>query len=115
MNRRSNSWLPPPWAILAMMVLGFNEAMALLRCPLFPPLVFFLSPLFWYLEGDFCPLFPFKFTILSSVFFVRNPLLLVAVVVIYFMLRALWVQMDLENDFQSGLVLYFIVLSLRRL
>lgn len=29
--RRSNSWLPPPWAIVAIAVLGFNEFMALLR------------------------------------------------------------------------------------
>lgn len=28
---KSNNWLPPPWAILAMIVLGFNEFMLLLR------------------------------------------------------------------------------------
>ena len=30
-NRRNNNWLPPPWAILALVVLGFNEFMTLLR------------------------------------------------------------------------------------
>lgn len=34
MSKRSNSWLPPPWAIVAIVVLGFNEFMALLRNPL---------------------------------------------------------------------------------
>ncbi|KAI5332202.1 hypothetical protein L3X38_022331 [Prunus dulcis] len=26
-HKRSNNWLPPPWAIMAMIVLGFNEFM----------------------------------------------------------------------------------------
>lgn len=30
-NKRNNSWLPPPWAIVAILVLGFNEFMTLLR------------------------------------------------------------------------------------
>ncbi|PIA46776.1 hypothetical protein AQUCO_01500372v1 [Aquilegia coerulea] len=30
-NKRNNNWLPPPWAILALVVLGFNEFMTLLR------------------------------------------------------------------------------------
>ncbi|CAK9182102.1 unnamed protein product [Ilex paraguariensis] len=33
--KRDNNWLPPPWAILAMVVLGFNEFMLLLRNPLY--------------------------------------------------------------------------------
>ncbi|XVF40018.1 hypothetical protein PTKIN_Ptkin01aG0078800 [Pterospermum kingtungense] len=33
--KRSNNWLPPPWAIVAMFVLGFNEFMLLLRNPLY--------------------------------------------------------------------------------
>ncbi|MBA0811110.1 hypothetical protein Gohar_003041, partial [Gossypium harknessii] len=32
--KQSNNWLPPPWAIVAMVVLGFNEFMLLLRNPL---------------------------------------------------------------------------------
>lgn len=31
-NKRNNNFLPPPWAIVAMLVLGFNEFMSLLRC-----------------------------------------------------------------------------------
>ncbi|KMZ59733.1 putative Protein SEY1 [Zostera marina] len=34
-NIRSNSRIPPAWAILAILVLGFNEFMALLRNPLY--------------------------------------------------------------------------------
>ncbi|KAL2899542.1 Protein ROOT HAIR DEFECTIVE 3 [Bienertia sinuspersici] len=34
-SRRSNNWLPPPWAIAAMLILGFNEFMTLLRNPLY--------------------------------------------------------------------------------
>lgn len=30
-NKRSNNWLPPPWAMVALVVLGFNEFMTLLR------------------------------------------------------------------------------------
>ncbi|KAL3520395.1 hypothetical protein ACH5RR_018544 [Cinchona calisaya] len=33
--KRSNNWVPPPWAIMAMVVLGFNEFMLLLRNPLY--------------------------------------------------------------------------------
>ncbi|KAM7500350.1 hypothetical protein LguiA_024764 [Lonicera macranthoides] len=33
--KRNNNWLPPAWAILAMIVLGFNEFMLLLRNPLY--------------------------------------------------------------------------------
>ncbi|KAL0363715.1 UNVERIFIED_CONTAM: protein ROOT HAIR defective [Sesamum calycinum] len=32
--KRGNNWLPPPWAIMAMIILGFNEFMLLLRNPL---------------------------------------------------------------------------------
>ncbi|XP_020575256.1 protein ROOT HAIR DEFECTIVE 3-like [Phalaenopsis equestris] len=34
-HRRSNALLPPPWAIVAIAVLGFNELMMLLRNPLY--------------------------------------------------------------------------------
>ncbi|KAK4774858.1 hypothetical protein SAY86_009793 [Trapa natans] len=39
-NRRSNTWFPPPWAIVALIVLGFNEFMTLLRNPLYVGLIF---------------------------------------------------------------------------
>ncbi|KFK38735.1 hypothetical protein AALP_AA3G153600 [Arabis alpina] len=39
-NRRNNNWLPPPWAILALVVLGFNEFMTLLRNPLWLGVLF---------------------------------------------------------------------------
>ncbi|XLT03223.1 hypothetical protein HN51_052574 [Arachis hypogaea] len=35
--KRSNNWLPPPWAIMAMVILGFNEFMLLLNCLVFYP------------------------------------------------------------------------------
>ncbi|XP_024527496.1 protein ROOT HAIR DEFECTIVE 3 homolog 2 [Selaginella moellendorffii] len=41
-NKRGASWLPPPWAIVAMVVLGFNEFMALLRNPIYLAVVFVL-------------------------------------------------------------------------
>ncbi|XP_052305077.1 protein ROOT HAIR DEFECTIVE 3 isoform X1 [Populus trichocarpa] len=34
-HKRNNNWLPPPWAIVALVVLGFNEFMTLLRNPLY--------------------------------------------------------------------------------
>nr|XP_010925000.3 LOW QUALITY PROTEIN: protein ROOT HAIR DEFECTIVE 3 [Elaeis guineensis] len=39
-NKRSNNWLPPPWAIVAILVLGFNEFMTLLRNPLYLAVIF---------------------------------------------------------------------------
>ncbi|KAI4299294.1 hypothetical protein L6164_032765 [Bauhinia variegata] len=38
--KRSNNWLPPPWAIVAMVVLGFNEFMLLLKNPLYLMVMF---------------------------------------------------------------------------
>ncbi|KMZ69075.1 Protein ROOT HAIR DEFECTIVE 3 [Zostera marina] len=49
-NKRSNNWLPPPWAIAAILVLGFNEFMTLLRNPLylgFIFIVFLLAKALW--------------------------------------------------------------------
>ncbi|KAI4329155.1 hypothetical protein L6164_021448 [Bauhinia variegata] len=39
-NKRNNSWLPPPWAIAALVILGFNEFMTLLRNPLYVGVIF---------------------------------------------------------------------------
>ncbi|ONI11430.1 hypothetical protein PRUPE_4G106400 [Prunus persica] len=39
-HKRSNNWLPPPWAIMAMIVLGFNEFMLLLKNPLYLMVLF---------------------------------------------------------------------------
>lgn len=50
-SRKGNSWMPPPWAILAMIILGFNEAMALARNPLTAislALGFFLCRALWF-------------------------------------------------------------------
>ncbi|OIT20038.1 protein root hair defective 3 [Nicotiana attenuata] len=39
-NRRNNNWLPPPWAVVALLILGFNEFMTLLRNPLYLGVIF---------------------------------------------------------------------------
>ncbi|PWA50185.1 root hair defective protein [Artemisia annua] len=39
-NKRSSNWLPPPWAIVALFVLGFDEFMTLLRNPLYLVVIF---------------------------------------------------------------------------
>ncbi|KAF9690147.1 hypothetical protein SADUNF_Sadunf01G0165600 [Salix dunnii] len=39
-HKRNNNWLPPPWAIVALAVLGFNEFMTLLRNPLYLGVIF---------------------------------------------------------------------------
>ncbi|KAJ8774159.1 hypothetical protein K2173_009590 [Erythroxylum novogranatense] len=39
-NNRSNNWLPPPWAIIALFVLGFNEFMTILRNPFYLFVIF---------------------------------------------------------------------------
>ncbi|KAE8689883.1 Protein ROOT HAIR DEFECTIVE 3-like protein 2 [Hibiscus syriacus] len=39
-NKRSNNWLPPPWAIVALLVLGFNEFMTVLRNPFYLAVIF---------------------------------------------------------------------------
>ncbi|KAH7837002.1 hypothetical protein Vadar_008364 [Vaccinium darrowii] len=60
--KKSNHWLPPPWAILAMIVLGFNEFMLLLK----------------------------------------NPLYLMITFVVFLLAKALWVQMDIPEEFRHG-------------
>ncbi|GAB2293387.1 Cell wall protein rhd3 [Dionaea muscipula] len=61
-GKRGNNWLPPPWAIVAILVLGFNELMTLLRNPLYFALLF----------------------------------------VIFLVSKALWVQLDIPNEFRHG-------------
>jgi len=39
-NKRNNNWLPPPWALAAMAILGFNEFMTLLKNPLYLGVIF---------------------------------------------------------------------------
>jgi hypothetical protein len=41
-TKRGKSWLPPPWAMCAMVVLGFNEFVTLLRNPLYIAILFVL-------------------------------------------------------------------------
>ncbi|KAL8113720.1 protein ROOT HAIR DEFECTIVE 3-like isoform X3 [Apium graveolens] len=58
-SKRSNNWLPPPWAIVAMILLGFNEFMTLLRNPLWLLVIFvgyLLSKALWVqldISGEF--------------------------------------------------------------
>lgn len=58
-HKRSSNWLPPPWAIVAMVVLGFNEFMLLLKNPLYLMvffIIFLLSKALWVqmdLTGEF--------------------------------------------------------------
>ncbi|XP_042048217.1 protein ROOT HAIR DEFECTIVE 3-like, partial [Salvia splendens] len=63
-NKRNNNWLPPPWAIFALLILGFNEFMTLLR----------------------------------------NPLYLGVLFMIFLLLKAVWVQMDVSNEFRLGVL-----------
>ncbi|XP_073015514.1 LOW QUALITY PROTEIN: protein ROOT HAIR DEFECTIVE 3-like [Primulina eburnea] len=63
-SRRSNNWLPPPWAIIALVVLGFNEFMTLLR----------------------------------------NPLYLGVIFVVYLLIKALWMQLDIAGEFRNGVL-----------
>ncbi|GLT59121.1 hypothetical protein SLA2020_319580 [Shorea laevis] len=72
-QKRSNNWLPPPWAIVAMVVLGFNEFMMLLR----------------------------------------NPLYLMFLFVLYLLSKALWVQMNVAEQFQHGTLAGLISISSR--
>ncbi|XP_076937885.1 protein ROOT HAIR DEFECTIVE 3-like isoform X2 [Bidens hawaiensis] len=58
-NKRNNNWLPPPWAIAALVILGFNEFMTLLRNPLWLLVLFvgyLLSKALWVqldISGEF--------------------------------------------------------------
>jgi hypothetical protein len=69
--KRGKSWLPPPWAICAIVVLGFNEFMALLRNPLYIAILF----------------------------------------VLYLFSKALWVQLDITQEFQHGFLLGVLSIS----
>uniref|UniRef100_A0A0E0FDX9 Protein ROOT HAIR DEFECTIVE 3 homolog n=1 Tax=Oryza meridionalis TaxID=40149 RepID=A0A0E0FDX9_9ORYZ len=63
-HKRGNGRLPPPWAMVAIAVLGFNEIMALLR----------------------------------------NPIYLFLLFVGYLLVKALAVQLDINREFQNGVV-----------
>ncbi|XP_068649719.1 protein ROOT HAIR DEFECTIVE 3-like [Aristolochia californica] len=58
-QQRSNNWLPPPWAICAMLILGFNEFMLILRNPLYILAIFItylMSKALWVqldIQGEF--------------------------------------------------------------
>lgn len=99
-NKRNNNWLPPPWAIVAMVVLGFNEFMTLLR----------------YLFACNCgidllvyklPRFPFVcrwVLIILAFLHGRNPLYLGVIFVAFLLSKALWVQLDIAGEFRHGIV-----------
>ncbi|GAV78733.1 RHD3 domain-containing protein [Cephalotus follicularis] len=72
-HQRNNNRLPPPWAIVAMIVLGFNEFMLLLK----------------------------------------NPLYLMVLFIVYLLLKALWVQMDIVGEFQNGTLAGLLSISSR--
>ncbi|XP_040385450.1 protein ROOT HAIR DEFECTIVE 3 homolog 1 [Oryza brachyantha] len=63
-HKRGNGRLPPPWAMVAIAVLGFNEIMVLLR----------------------------------------NPIYLFLLFVGYLLVKALAVQLDINREFQNGVV-----------
>ncbi|XP_057771722.1 protein ROOT HAIR DEFECTIVE 3-like [Salvia miltiorrhiza] len=63
-SKRNNNWLPPPWAIVALLILGFNEFMTLLR----------------------------------------NPLYLGFIFMVFLLIKALWVQLDVSNEFRLGVL-----------
>ncbi|KAK9726960.1 hypothetical protein RND81_05G248600 [Saponaria officinalis] len=72
-SKRGNTWLPPPWAIAAIIILGFNEIVTLLRNPFYIALLF----------------------------------------VGYLVSKALWVQMDVSNEFSHGILPGLLSLSAR--
>lgn len=41
-NKQNSSWLPPPWVTVALVILGFNEFMTLLRNPIYIGVIFVL-------------------------------------------------------------------------
>ncbi|TQD95950.1 hypothetical protein C1H46_018437 [Malus baccata] len=68
-HKRSNNELPPPWATMAMIVLGFNEFMMLLKNPLYLMVLFvafLLSKALW-VQMDITSSFPESSNISSSV------------------------------------------------
>lgn len=92
-HKRGNGRLPPPWAMVAIAVLGFNEIMTLLRYLL----VLYISILY--------PLTK-QYNIISSFLLVlhRNPIYLFLLFVGYLLVKALAVQLDINREFQNGVV-----------
>ncbi|KHG07027.1 hypothetical protein F383_33795 [Gossypium arboreum] len=101
--KQSNSWLPPPWAIVAMVVLGFNEFMLLLRP--------------WLLTGagisSLRGLPCSKAVGEPTGQDLRNPLYLMGLFVVYLLSKAMWVQMDIPGQFQHGTLAGLISISSR--
>lgn len=88
-NKRNNNWLPPPWAIVALVVLGFNEFMTLLRY--FTSAILLRCPMLLLL--DMCLFFGG-----------RNPFYLGVIFVGFLLVKALWVQLDVSGEFRHGAV-----------
>ncbi|MBA0748103.1 hypothetical protein Gogos_004955 [Gossypium gossypioides] len=101
--KQGNNWLPPPWAIVAMVVLGFNEFMLLLRP--------------WLLTGagvsSLWGLPCSKAVGEPTGQDLRNPLYLMGLFVVYLLSKAMWVQMDIPGQFQHGTLAGLISISSR--
>lgn len=89
-HRRGNSKLPPPWAIVAIAILGFNEIMALLRY-----LVVLCSVVLYT---------PNKLHDIAVLILCRNPIYLFLLFVGYLIFKALAMQLDVSREFQNGVV-----------
>nr|GEW46912.1 protein root hair defective 3-like [Tanacetum cinerariifolium] len=88
-NKRNNNWLPPPWAIVATVVLGFNEFMTLLRDHL------------WNIVTN-SRVTPSWREIVSLTFSEVGVLHLLIIFVSYLLLKALWVQLNISSEFRNG-------------
>lgn len=88
-NKRNNSSLPPPWAIAAILLLGFNEFMTLLR---------------WLIYLDEFQYYIPQLLINSYTLHCRNPLYLGVIFVVFLVGKAIWVQLDIPGEFRNGAV-----------
>lgn len=97
-NKRNNNWLPPPWAIVALVILGFNEFMTLLR---------YLSSLqlwYQYMVFEHIHVMHILLYTYTGISHGRNPLYLGVIFVGYLLIKALWVQLDISGEFRNGAV-----------
>ncbi|XP_020105144.1 protein ROOT HAIR DEFECTIVE 3 homolog 2-like [Ananas comosus] len=65
-HRRNNNWLPPPWAIVAIAILGFNEFMMFLRNPLYVLGLFLLFVISYAIGAQFDIVGEFRHGLLSG-------------------------------------------------
>ncbi|OAY75918.1 Protein ROOT HAIR DEFECTIVE 2, partial [Ananas comosus] len=106
-HRRSSNWLPPPWAIVAIAILGFNEFMMLLR-DITVNLHLFVMCVCTFLLGIKPDNFILFFLLMN-----RNPVYILGLFLLFIVSYAVVLQFNILEEFRHGMLSGLLALSAR--